>query len=291
MNMNINISGSVGYTLLKKDNKYVLLLADVHDGVKYCKQDTNSIMIDNFLSMKEDNNILLEEVLREEFTLTDLWPGSPHTQRLKQLNIKNQKIKPVDIRPMLLPFSWELVSMNRINQQTLFKYYLGLLDNFFNYKSTHFNNTYIVPEMKKDFDKKDLIIKHFHILKDKYEIYKNENSNYMEMTIMEICKKNYSILEKLNDIASSIMEWYIILLIHNSKKNTIIHVGLAHSEKILALLIGPYHYDIIKEQGINTMNGLDNDMTACILVPPDINNLFARKNLFYKNPLRGDYSL
>ncbi len=168
--MNINVSGSVGYTLLKRNNKYVLLLADVHDGVKYCEQD--SVMIDNFLDLKDTNNVLLEEVLREDFTLTDLWPGSPHTQRLKKLNIKNHKIKPVDIRPMLLPFSWELVAMNKLNQDVTLKEYLLLLDSFFNYKNTRFNINYIVPEIKKTFEKRDLIIKHFHILKEKYNEFK-----------------------------------------------------------------------------------------------------------------------
>lgn len=272
----MNISGSVGYTLLKRDNKYVLLLADVHDGVKYCEQD--SVMIDNFLNVKDNNNILLEEVLRENFTLTDLWPGSPHTQRLKQLNVKNHKIKPIDIRPMLLPFSWELVGMNKMNQDVSLREYLLLLDNFFNYKSTHFNNTYIVPEMKKDFDKKDLIIKHFHILKEKYNEFKKNNIKFMDTKILDIYKNNSNVLETLNNITSSIMEWYIVMLVHNSIKNTIIHVGLAHSEKVLILLTGPYRFDIVESQGVNNMDNLRDTMRACIMVPPEINNLFNRKN-------------
>jgi hypothetical protein len=274
----MKISGSVGYTLLKRDNKYVLLLADVHDGVKYCEQD--SIMIDIFLNVKDNNNILLEEVLRENFTLTDLWPGSPHTQRLKQLNVKNRKIKPIDIRPMLLPFSWELVAMNKMNQAVSLKEYLLLLDNFFNYKSTRFNNNYIVPEMKKSFNMKDLVIKHFHILKEKYNEFKKLNMEYMDTKILDIYKNNSDILETLNNITSSIMEWYIVMLVHNSMKNTIIHVGLAHSEKVLMLLTGPYRFDIIKSQGINNMDNLRDTMRACIMVPPEINNLFNRKNYF-----------
>ncbi len=271
----MKISGSVGYTLLKKNNKYVLLLADVHDGVKYCEQD--SIMIDNFLSQKDENNILLEEVLRENFTLTDLWPGSPHTQRLKQLNIKNHKIKPIDIRPMLLPFSWELVGINKINQDVKFTDYLLLLDNFFNYKNTKFNNSYIVPEIKKTFDKKDLIIKHFQILKEKYNQFKNKNKEYMDMTILDLYKNNSDILETLNDITSTIMEWYIIMLVHNSINNTIIHVGLAHSEKVLLLLTGPYRFNIIDSQGVNNMDNLHDTMRACIVVPQEIDNIFNLK--------------
>jgi hypothetical protein len=274
----MKISGSVGYTLLQKNNKYVLLLADVHDGVKYCEQD--SIMIDKFLNVKDDNNILLEEVLREKFTLTDLWPGSSHTQRLKKLNVNNKKIKPIDIRPMLLPFSWELIGMNKINQDVTLKEYLVLLDNFFNYKSTRFINYYIVPEMKKTFNMKDLIIKHFHILKDKYNEFKKNNIKYMDTKILDLYKNNSNILETLNDIASSIMEWYIVMLVHNSIKNTIIHVGLAHSEKVLILLTGPYHFNIVESQGVNNMENLRDTMRACIIVPQEINNLFPNGNLF-----------
>lgn len=274
--MNINISGSVGYTLLQRNNKYVLLLADVHDGVKYCEQD--SIMIDNFLNLKDNNNVLLEEVLRENFTLTDLWPGSPHTQRLKQLNIKNHKIKPIDIRPMLLPFSWELVAMNKMNQDVILKEYLMLLDNFFNYKNTRFNINYIVPEIKKEFEKKDLIIKHFHILKEKYNEFKKNNEEYMNTTILDLSKNNNDILETLNQITSSIMEWYIVMLIHNSEKNTIIHVGLAHSEKVLILLTGPYRFNIVESKGVNIMDNLQDTMKACIVVPPEINDIFTPKS-------------
>ena len=76
----------------------------------------------------------------------------------------------------------------------------------------------------------------------------------------------------------SIMEWYIVMLVHNSIKNTIIHVGLAHSEKVLILLTGPYRFNIVENQGVNNMDNLRDTMRACIMVPPEINNLFNRKN-------------
>ena len=58
----MNISGSVGYTLLfnKKTSLHVLVFADIHDGVKYCVQD-NAVMISDFLKKSHNNNILLEE--------------------------------------------------------------------------------------------------------------------------------------------------------------------------------------------------------------------------------------
>jgi hypothetical protein len=111
--MDLPISGFVGYSYLKyedKDNydikKELLLLADIHDGVSYCKQ--KSTMIDEFLTLNDKHTILLEETIREHVSLTDLWPNSIHTQRLKTLNNNNNKIIPVDIRSLLIPFSWEL---------------------------------------------------------------------------------------------------------------------------------------------------------------------------------------
>ena len=70
----MKLSGSVGYTLLVLDiptnshengiinkyqlsPKYVLLLSDIHDGVKYCIEE--SIMIDKWLNSKDNNDILL----------------------------------------------------------------------------------------------------------------------------------------------------------------------------------------------------------------------------------------
>ena len=68
------ISGSIGFTLLHGYNKYILLFADVHDGVKYCKQD--SIMIDKWLTANDNNDILLEEIMKDhQFNLKELWPN------------------------------------------------------------------------------------------------------------------------------------------------------------------------------------------------------------------------
>ena len=36
----MNTYGLVGYTLLEKDNKNILIFADIHDGVTYCDNST-----------------------------------------------------------------------------------------------------------------------------------------------------------------------------------------------------------------------------------------------------------
>jgi len=75
-----------------------------------------------------------------------------------------------------------------------------------------------------------------------------------------------------------IMEWYIILLIHNNTKNTIIHVGLAHSNRLLDLLVKVYRFKIIKQSGINQMSEIPNNIpSSCIMLPPDVTNMYNRK--------------
>ena len=124
------LSGSVGYTLLEKDNKFIFLLADIHDGVNYCKQ--NSVMIASYLDKISNNNVvLLEEIIENNFKLEDLWPTSKHTKELKKLNNDNDKIIPIDIRPMLIPFSWELVENNNKLGKMILLEYIKLLDDFF----------------------------------------------------------------------------------------------------------------------------------------------------------------
>ena len=60
-----------------------------------------------------DVNILLEEISREDFKLQELWSTSEHTIKLKNLFLNNQQhIHDIDIRPYLVPFSWELVNKN-----------------------------------------------------------------------------------------------------------------------------------------------------------------------------------
>jgi hypothetical protein len=273
------LSGSVGYTLLKHKHldKHILILADIHDGVSYCKQD--SMMIDSWLSSKDGNDILLEEAVREELSLTDLWPGAEHTQRLKKLNKTNTKIKPVDIRPMLIPFSWELLISDGTsdhNKMTLDNY-LSSIDKIFNFKSSKLMVRYIIPEIKKlninnKYEK--ILLEHFDEIKDIYKDYREDNREYLNKTIKEILKNNQEILEEINEMISMLMEWYILLLVLNSNNNSILHMGLAHSNRIIDFLTQVYSFEIIKKSGINMIAEINNEPKACLLVPDEINNKF-----------------
>ena len=63
----MNLSGSIGYTLLTNDNKNILVFADAHSEVTYCKD--NFVKISDFFNrLMNDKNyqILLEEVNRNQ---------------------------------------------------------------------------------------------------------------------------------------------------------------------------------------------------------------------------------
>lgn len=272
------LSGSVGYTLLKHKycDKYVFLLADIHDGVNYCKQD--SIMIDKWLSLKDNNDILLEELLREKISFTDLWPSSVHTQRLKTLNQNNNKIKPVDIRSLLIPFSWELKLSTNITLEDM----LNNINKFFYFKKTKLMVRYIVPEMIKLNNSNDkniiygrqLLINHFNEMKQIYIDYITINKQYLNKPLMDLYD-NTQLLEQINNITSMIMEWYILLLILNSNNNCILHLGLAHSNRILDFLTKVYLFNVINKSGINAINELnENSPQACLLISDEVNNKF-----------------
>jgi hypothetical protein len=274
------LSGSVGYTLLEKINKKVLILADIHDGVSYCQKD--SVMIDTWLSSKTDNNdVLLEEVLRENFKLGDLWPSSIHTGRLKQLNQNNKKIIPIDIRPFLIPFSWELLfndNQNQIGKMKLNNYLIGL-DHIFNLRGSILMKQYIAPQVKQLRETSDektirILLTHFKEMKDIYLEYRETNKKYLDKTIIEIFTTDKQILEKINEMTSMLMEWYILLLILNSKKTSIMHLGLAHSNRVLDFLTETHDFKILKSSGVNkiseAINDSDKTPKSCLLIPTDL---------------------
>ena len=280
-----NISGAVGYTLLRKNLPepfYILLFADIHDGVEYCQKDT--IMIDTLLGQLSNNNVLLEEAPRTNFTLTELWPNAPHTQKLKELNHTNQRITPVDIRPYLIPYSWELFGMKNDVKEThgkmKFNDYLKILNDIL-------NNCKFPDMLKKDIGdlcvgEKDThpnlynisIFRHFKIIAEEFNKFKTDNKDILDKSMSEIFTNHKDVLENVNNLNSNVMEWYILLLVYNSKKNAIIHVGLAHSERILDILTKTHQFMVEKQVGRNKLNNFSN--MACVYIPPEVLTKFSK---------------
>ena len=113
-----NIYGAIGYTILANNDKLIMIMSDMHDELQSCK---NNISISKWFEdkiMKGNTEILLEEVDRIDGSeLNELWPDSKHTQELKQLFLNKVKvIKPVDIRPFMIKYSWELSNDEKVNK-------------------------------------------------------------------------------------------------------------------------------------------------------------------------------
>jgi hypothetical protein len=273
---NIYLNGSIGYTLLIKNNIKILILADMHSNLPYCKKD--GIFISDWFKNKYNSKILLEEVPRVGPVLKELWPSSPHTQKLKEEYIKNSHIiQGVDIRPLLIPFSWELAYDDYTPSVNL-KEYLELINLFFTLKLDFIKND-LKHIYSEEFLKKKKLGKHFLILKRIIIRLIKKNKIYLDKDIKDVIKNNKKLLQQINNILSDIMEWYIIAKIYQgineNKTSFIIHAGLAHTTNIINLLKNYYNYKVINDFGRTNMHNLNIESTGCLHLPIDIENQFG----------------
>ncbi len=266
------ISGGIGISILKKDNKIILLIADDHSNEIYCNSSikkinsNNHIDIKNFLKNEIEigSQILLEEVPRGEVILDELWPNSPHTQDLKNLFLSNDKVNPLDIRVYLLPFSWELVGKDQKLGNFFLLDYIKLLSDFFNLKGKFyqefFEPTYQLLMLENKGLGNDLIN-----LKKKFNvILKFAESNNKPLSYFFY--KNKLILDKISDLVDMIMEFYVILNCLTHNKKSIVHTGLYHSSRILEQLENIYDFKVIYKNGQNDLN-INKELKSCIYVP------------------------
>jgi len=267
------IYGSVGYSLLKGPKNKILIYADKHDDNAGCNNDMD---VAGWMQTKfTSSNIILEEVPRNDETkLEELWPSSYHTQNLKNLYLTNPHIiKGSDIRTYLVPFSWELVNYNDHRSVTLLDY-LKNIDDFFSLKNEYCIRT--IPIYRKLYN--TLQGKHFLMLKNNFRKFLKKYKSLLVYggTVYDIKQNNSTVLEELNEILNGIMEWFTIANI-DSTRNNVIHVGLAHSEKIVEWLIKHYGYTLEMQQGINHMKYLNNNASGCVLLSQDIDKQFGGK--------------
>jgi hypothetical protein len=257
--MKKNIYGSIGYTLLENSELFkqkIIVLADMHSKLSYCN---NYITMGNWFKTKfNTSKILLEEVPRESgIKLEAIFDDSDHVKELKELYLTNPNIiTGIDIRPLIIPYSLEL------NTDKIIMYeYLKEIDNFFRIKNKYLLNNLSIYNIEKL--KKTKL--GYHFLKIKINFY------YLIKDIKHMLKKPINVdihlIEKINNILHEIMEWYICANIQiNYEKSIIIHVGLAHSEKIVEWLTTYYNYQSIKKYGINNMTEIVDDKDGCIIL-------------------------
>ena len=276
-----NIYGTIGYTFLNSNEvpNFILVLSDIHSKLKYC---------DDFIEISEwiknnmyNINILLEEVSREDFVLGELWESSDHTRKLKDLFLENKSlIHDIDIRPYLIPFSWELLknkdlSNLKMNPKIKLKFYLENVNEFLYFKLNKIRKT--LPHVyNRNFVKNHKLNIQLNIIKSLFKNYIINNISFMDLDIVDIHVNHQDILVDLNIILDSCMEWFIIAkmyeLTFTNNNNIIIHTGLFHSERINNVLHDIYNYKIINQGGINTIDNAENneDLTGCITLPNSI---------------------
>lgn len=253
------IAGLVGYTILLNPITYkkIILLADVHDGVKYCSQDHTFIdtVLNKYLD-DENFKVLLEEVSRKGLELVELWPDAKHTQRLKQWFLKNEtKIIPIDIRPYLVPFSHQKYNLKMISDEEKnmkMEKYLKTLSSLLNLTNKpSYKGLFFIKDILEGLKNKKScqgIVKMYKLLQKKYNnlISQINLKNTFEETIL----KNDSWFINLEELKLNIMDWYtVILLLGNN--NYICHLGLAHYLNVIKVLQVNFNFEILIQQGLN----------------------------------------
>ena len=260
------ISGSIGVIILKNNKKIITVLADDHSNSVYCKNQDMSIK--DYLKDKinKGDQVLLEEVPRDNFKLKELWPDTLHTQELKKLFLEDKRVTGVDIRPYLIPFSFQVVQIDKKLLDFPIKKYMSLLDDFFELKG-HFYKEIVSPVIKNLKIKNSGLGKHLKKLLSDYKKIKKELNNYSPSApIHEFFYGNTLLLNKISLLADNIMEFYTLLNAFKTEKFSIIHTGLFHSSTIIDLLTSIYQFKIIYKNGNNEYTG-QRSHTSCIYLP------------------------
>ncbi len=271
-----NLYGTIGYTVLShgQTGKKIIVFADKHDNLPECDNKTN--IAQWFKEKMHTSKILLEEVPRDSVHLAELWSDSTHTQELKNLYLENPHvINGLDIRPLLIPFSWEIVDTFEPAHNITVKQYLNKIDNFFTLRISYLVEN--LPNYNISQLPGTKLGKHFLLLKNNFKKIVETNKAFLYLTVNTVKTLNLEFLELINLLLDQIMEWNICAnIMANSDKSIIVHAGLAHSDKLVQLLQSHYQYDKINEIGINNLDlAYGNNMSGCMDMPADTDSQFG----------------
>lgn len=274
----MQISGSIGVTILKNNDKIIILLADDHSNSSYCDNEgfKNHQSIKDYLEkeLNDGNQILLEEVPRDGFELQELWPESPHTQSLKNFFLEDNNVTGIDIRPYLVPFSLDIIDSDSRFGKIMAIDYINKLNEFFNLSGKYYDNIF-KDCVEKVIIKNSGLGKNLQFIVNKFNKIKKrileENKN---MEYYNTNEKNF--LEEISKLCDEIMEFNTILRAFSSRDKSIIHAGLFHSHNMLEWLKNEYSFDIIYENGLNDYKKFSTQKyNSCVKLP---NELFGLKD-------------
>jgi hypothetical protein len=278
----IYINGSIGFIYLKNLENQILLLSDNHASENYCTiNKDNSKFISDWLLTK-NSKVLLEEVPRMNGSeLLELW-SSKHIQKLKDIYLKQKlkinQIEGIDVRPLLIPFTLDIFKVDNIDKEYIEKIknmnvidYLKLLDSFFELKHKYFIEN--IGDVYIDMNNEKLK-KHFLKLKNSFIDLKKDCS-------VNILVKNIDLVfqNKIEELLSSIMEWYSIAKIFFNNKlginKFIIHAGLVHTTNLNDILTNLYDYKKINSNGEIDINKIKDDNNNCLKIPFSVDSQFG----------------
>jgi hypothetical protein len=243
------ISGAIGVSILERDKKKVIVFSDNHASDNYCFKD--SLKISKFLEKKAEKHIvLLEEVPRKYRNGISQIFFAEHTELLKDLSINNKKVISVDIRPLLLEFSWELITVeNKSKYNITLEEYIANLKKFTEYK--------IEDEELREY---------FEEIKDKINNFIKTNEQYLLSLLVDLVLEQTINLEIINDIIIGIMDFNIIRLIlkfikNDEDRHIYLHAGLYHTQNINKRLLKMGFEEVYQYGAVSLQYKIDN---SCI---------------------------
>lgn len=270
----MEISGTLGLTIIKTKKKHFIILFDDHNKTSYCNNENNYFVddfIESLLKIDKNNDIC---VFVEEYCKNDDYELIWQNQHVKKLQSFVNKIKknknicfyPTDIRLLLIPISLELINDNL--------HYINIKVNVF------FKNVIDMFKIKipNNDTMSNIII----------ELYKNityKIQKYIisyENDIMKEYIKKINIIDVIY-LIDEIMEFYSICKIHNNNSNiNIIYYGLAHSLLFISILFKLYKCEIILNNGLLFISKKNGVYINDILIEDILKN--QNFGLFKNNP-------
>ena len=236
-----HISGAIGLSVLKKDEKEFFIFYDQHNNELYCS-NYNAKFLDSILEKHFINNknslILLEELIDygKDDEIITIWKNTYHTKKFKEFflnNKDNTNVVPFDIRTLLFPISpfliindsneFEEVDSNNIKKFInntnideyfyLFFYFFDLVKKNVLYHKKYKNIIKIIKSVKKKIlscfktvDQTDDIYYHFKKLKNYVNDFKNKFiDKNSKITIAEFLKINSNKIKDTDTLNKNII--------------------------------------------------------------------------------------
>ncbi len=300
----LNISGTIGLSILENENNKIFIFYDDHQNKKYCKDNYFiSTLLNNIIKnpkYNKDTCLILEEpFINNNDKIKVLWSESKHLEYFRKFYSKiinkcgKNKVCfgfPADIRLSLLDISIEEIMENielnkyKIKVFDYFKHILHLFD-----IEVITNNNKIINFLKLVFSKYTKSNYYIQLKLKIMNFYKKFIINNKNIMLNDFIKKlspedyifkydkgypfldndNIYFFDEIDKISSGIMEFFIIIMvILLPYKFKFIYAGYYHSNNIKHILINLYNYKLITEYGITENIEKINDKTInnCINV-------------------------